>query len=551
MAKKILIVLLLFCIPAAYFLLTPGFYEPQDLHHMADIYQMVRAIQSGQIVPRLGPDFMFGHGYPLFNFYYPLPFYIGAGFFFLIGSLTISFKLVFISIIILSVIGMYLFLREFLDKWASFVGAILFLYTPYRAVQIYVRGAIGEALALALLPFIAFGIVKLLKNPTLRNISITGLIGGIFILSHNYFWALAGLWLATLVFVPKFKNKIKGILFAVISGLIALGLSAYWWMPALIEQKLVATSTPFPLFDNFPFIKQLIIPSWGYGASFWGPNDGMSFQIGVVNLIVFAVLILFFIFKRKTLREKNIFNLTVWILVGMAVNLFLMNVRSYPIWKLIPFHDFVQFPWRLLCFTAFFTSVAAGVIVSVGKKYLFGILIIGFSILLTLNYFQPSKKFYKADDVYLNRFFANRSIEGETPGESAAYLQYSEDYLQLPTWTKERPKSLPENKIESINSKITNIKELNPVSWQANFESSGSATIVFHELYFPGWYSQVDGKDIQISPTGINGDITANLSDNGNHTIKFFWQETPLRKAGDLISVIALGICAALLIIKS
>src|SRR3989338_11381472 len=100
------ILLLVFSVPAIYYLIKPGFYEPHDLHHLADIYQMSRAIASGQIPPRLGPDFTFGYGYPLFNFYYLLPFYLGAFIYALFGSLTASFESVFVLSLILSVFGM-------------------------------------------------------------------------------------------------------------------------------------------------------------------------------------------------------------------------------------------------------------------------------------------------------------------------------------------------------------------------------------------------------------------------------------------------------------
>lgn len=124
--SKSIIFLVIICIPAIFYLLRPGFYEPHDLHHIADIYQMVRAISSGQIPPRLGPDFSFGLGYPLFNFYYVLPFYLGAIFFSFVGSLIWSFKLVMITGVILSVLGMNLLLREFVGKFPAFVGSILF-----------------------------------------------------------------------------------------------------------------------------------------------------------------------------------------------------------------------------------------------------------------------------------------------------------------------------------------------------------------------------------------------------------------------------------------
>jgi len=41
--------------------------------------------------------------------------------------------------------------------------------------------------------------------------------------------------------------------------------------------------TLFNFKDHFPFIKQLIFSPWGHGASLWGPGDGMSFQVGIIN----------------------------------------------------------------------------------------------------------------------------------------------------------------------------------------------------------------------------------------------------------------------------
>src|SRR3989344_7446896 len=148
------LILLIDILPAIYFLIIPGFYEPHDLHHIADIFQMYKALASGQIPPRLGPDYLWGFGYPLFNLYYVLPFYLGAAFYALTKSLTGSFEFVFAFSLVVSIFGMYLLLREFFGKIASFTGSILYLYTPYRAVQIYVRGAMGEAFAMALLPFV-------------------------------------------------------------------------------------------------------------------------------------------------------------------------------------------------------------------------------------------------------------------------------------------------------------------------------------------------------------------------------------------------------------
>lgn len=545
MSKKIAIILLLATVPSIYQLIKPGFYEPHDLHHLADIYQMARAVSSGQIPPRLGPDFTFGYGYPLFNFYYLLPFYLGAFLYALFGSLTASFESIFVVSAILSVFGMYLFLREFFGQLPSFVGSLLFLYTPYRAVQIYVRGAMGEALALSLLPFVLWGITRTIKEPKNRKLVVaTAILSGLLIISHNYLWIMTVPFvLLLLLFLKRVEKNFssRNLLF---TGLVSLGLTAYWWIPALVENKLVSSTTPFPLIDHFPFVKQLIIPSWGYGSSVWGPGDELSFQIGVVNLAVVGLLVGIGIYRFIRHPElvsgtplKKILNLVqndkrillaIWALIAFFVSVFFMNIRSLFLWKLIPFHDFIQFPWRLLIFTTFFSSILAAFFVHTLPKKIskfVGLAIIVSSLMLTIQYFTPSSVFYREDEDYLKLFFEDSS--------------YSEDYLLLPKWVEERPEHSPLTKISIADGELLDIQKINSVNWISNINAKKSTKVTFHSYYFPGWNASVDGKNADIFPGKPYGQIELNV-DEGIHKVEFYWKETNLRKISDYISLLSL-----------
>lgn len=537
----LIIGLFILSIPALLKLAVPGFYEPHDLHHFADIYQMFRAFSSGQLPPRWGPDYLYNFGYPLFNFYYVMPFYLGALFLKLFGSIQLAFKLVFISSILIGVYGMYLLLREFTGKIASVAGTIIFLYTPYRAVQIYVRGAMGEALSLALTPLIAYALIKVVKNPgKLRPIALAGITGAIFVLSHNYMWALSFPWIIILALLFAERKTIwKSVLSLISSGLLMLCVSAYWWVPAIVEQKLVASTTPFPLIDHFPFIKQLIIPSWGYGSSVPGPYDGLSFQIGIVNLLGVVLSLALLVFVRKLFKDKRLLWIGIWGLASFFIMVFMMNVRSYPIWKIMPFHDFIQFPWRLLSFTALFTSILIAVSIEVLRKNLklitAAVLTIA-SIALTFGYFRPSHVTFKSDNEYLARFFANRTVQGTKPAISPEYLNYSEDYLLLPTDVIKKPDLLPPAKIVSGTAEVSGIDQTNSVNWSANIVAKKSSIVTFYSLNFPGWYAAVDGSPAAIASGTPYGQVEINVP-AGNHRVNFVWKETPMRKYSDWVSL--------------
>ena len=545
-AKFVTVILLVITsLGSVFWLLLPGFYEPQDLHHIADIYQMYRAIMSGQIPPRWGPDFLNSYGYPLFNFYYPGPFYLGAFFYFVSGNLRTSYELVFVTGVLVGTIGLYLFLRNHFSKIASTAAAVLFTYTPYKAVQIYVRGAMGEFLSLSLMPFFLYVSEKYNVEGKRKWFFLSVIISSLVILSHNYFWLLifgfSGIYFAIGSFLNKNARLLRNFLVEVI---FAFGITAYWWLPAFLEQRLLYVQTPFPLIDHFPFIKQLIIPSWGYGASLWGPMDGMSFQLGIVNiLVIISAFIVFIAVKQK--KHNSLF---IWSGGAIILCLYFMNIRSYSIWKMVPFYNLFQFPWRLLAFTGIFSSILAAFLIDTlgtrTKKAVFGklaaLIIIAASISMTVGYFKPSRIFYKNDNDYLNRMFANRTTKGYKSEASKEYLNWSEDYLLLPYGMEKKPDRLPTAKFASVGDGITvkGIREISPVSWEADIDVEDSGKLNFYVLNFPGWVVYVNRIRADLS-SGESGQVVFNVHE-GATEIKAYWTETGSRKVADAISLFSI-----------
>ena len=83
-SKNIYLILFLFAIPAIRYLFVKGYFGVSDDLHIGWLFEMDRSIKALQFPPRFVPDLSFGFGYHLFNFVYPLPFYI-AEVFHLIG----------------------------------------------------------------------------------------------------------------------------------------------------------------------------------------------------------------------------------------------------------------------------------------------------------------------------------------------------------------------------------------------------------------------------------------------------------------------------------
>jgi len=85
---------------------------------------------------------------------------------------------------------------------------------------------------------------------------------------------------------------------------------------------------------------------------------------------------------------------------------------------------------------------------------------------------------------------------------------------------------------------VLDIKKISEVSWQAEVEAADAGKIYFYSLYFPGWEASVDGHKAQIG-YGDLGQIELNLP-KGTKSVHVYWQETDLRKAADVISLLSL-----------
>ena len=120
---------------------------------------MRKCIEDLQIPCRWVPDMGYGNGYPLFNYYNPFPYYIGAALS-IFGGFVISAKLLFLIPLILGGVFMYLLGKELFNKEAGLVVGILYLFAPYRALDSFVRGAVAESFAIAIVPLVFYFLIK-------------------------------------------------------------------------------------------------------------------------------------------------------------------------------------------------------------------------------------------------------------------------------------------------------------------------------------------------------------------------------------------------------
>ena len=99
--------LVLVFLASSWVLFQPGFFRAHDYIHATRIVEMTTALNEGHFPVRWSKNLGYGYGMPLFEFYAPLPYLVGAGFYWLGLSAVFSVKLIFFLSSLLTLIGAY------------------------------------------------------------------------------------------------------------------------------------------------------------------------------------------------------------------------------------------------------------------------------------------------------------------------------------------------------------------------------------------------------------------------------------------------------------
>lgn len=536
------------------FIFEKGYFNMHDDLQMMRQLEMEKCFLDGQIPCRWVPDMGYGYGFPLFNFYPPLPYLVGEVFRLLHFSFIDTVKLTFALSFILSGITMYLLSKEFFGRWGGVVSSIFYIWAPYHSVDTYVRGAMNEAWALVWFPLILWTSYRLLMQKDRYRPWILGLslswVG--LLLSHNLmvmiFTPVFGAW--CFIFWIK-DHKFNKFLQVFISGIFALGLSAFFTIPAITEQKLVHVDTLikgyYEYIAHYATIGQLLTSRfWGYGPSIWGPNDGMPYQIGqihwILSLILLALVILLLLKKKFTYT-----NIVLICSIGLGwFTAFMAHQYSTFIWKRLGLLDFVQFPWRFLTLTILGFSFAAGAIVIFVKKLgKLGQIIVGAIVVLlvTLNwtYFLPQGG--KMGPLTDAQKFSGAAWDLQ---RTAGIFDY------LPESAKENPKS-GQNKVAEIitgDGTITNMQQgTNHASFDVDIKKATNVRI--NIFSFPNWMVYVDDKLVQttVPQTEKWGRMYLALNP-GVHKIYAKLTDSTPRKVSNIVSIVAWSSLALVLLFR-
>lgn len=534
--KKVLLSILL-TIPTFSSLLRPGFYPMHDDMQAMRLLQMDKCFKDGQIPCRWVPDMGFGYGYPQFNYYAPLPYYVMELVHLTGVSILVSVKVGFILSLLWGVIGMYLLGKSVFGEYAGILSAIFYAYLPYRAVNMYVRGAMGELWGMAFLPFVFWSSYNLVKDDK-YSLLWFALSFSALLTSHNIiaFAAIPLLiiWFVVLLFYEKktLFPRLRLKLLNIFTGFLwATGLSAFFILPAWFERNLVHIETLtggyFSYFNHFVGLKQLLFSNyWGYGTSEYGPYDEMYLSIGLWYWLLPLVMLTTYLFLKK--RSKLPLLLC---LIGLGwMALFLIHPKSIFIWDRIYLLSLFQFPWRFLAIAGFLFSLSIGAFAGLLKsvKTFTITLLIPFSAILLIFYstfFRPSE--------WLDITDAEKFSGDEWQRQQTVSI-----YDYLPIYAKKAPDFPAPGTPEILFGKaeiISGEKGTNWAKWDVVVYTK-NAEVQLPFYYFPNFNLRIDGNPAPFNYDNEHGLISLDIK-QGKHIIRLELEDTPIRTFSNLLSL--------------
>jgi hypothetical protein len=351
------------------------------------VHQLVQALGDGVFPVRWMADGAFGLGYPFFNFYASLPFYLAAVIAMFGLPLTFAIKLTQTLGMFGAGFALYGFALRRMPPAAAAFAAITYVLAPFHLANIYIRGdSLSEFWAFVWFPLILWCIDALTEAAlparaiVLRMLALAATLAAL-VLTHNVsallfapfivIWAMLGLlrgWRGE----RGTRTVLRRTALLAAAALLALGLSAWFWLPALGEAAqaqlgdqtsgyfnfrnhfrwpgvcgIAVFESPCPdlPIDQTPLVQSTVAP---------GSEPLPSFALGLVQACVQLLALIVVLLARRRGRAY-------WAIAALcAMATVLITPLSAPVWSALPPLQLAQFPWRMLSVQALFGALLAG-----------------------------------------------------------------------------------------------------------------------------------------------------------------------------------------------
>lgn len=600
------ILIALACLPAAFPYLNGGIPRSNDsLAHLYRAVELDRLIRAGIFFPRWAPDFAHGFGYPIFNYFAYLSHYLTVLFHSAGLPMLSALRASYITALLASGLTAYLLGRDLCSSNGTGAGgeggglltAIAYVYSPYLLYTAHVRGGLPENLALAFFPLALWALRRSLLHhqdtkaqrhdqnispPILPALSaslrlnftdpytiLAALATAGFIASHigmalQYLplLALFGLYTlaAPLLHSGEWRNPrhwLFGIWNLSFVILLALGLTAFLWLPAVAELQFVQFTAAFSRAgliyrENFFQWQDLIAyPRLPVYIDVLNPPVVRSLSLPAIAVALWGWLR----WRSMTRAARADY---AFLFALFAICAFLILDISKPVWDAVGMLQRSTFPWRFLGPASLFAAALTGIAISPQRPAASNqqsavnapsfVTRSGHSSLFIVSLFIAS--LFIASSLPFLFVPREPAPNNPTPADFARFeippllVGTTTTGEYTPVWVKEFPDTsamqreiIEGREPERLDAPGATVEHLSASPARDTYRLSASqpTTATYRSFYFPGWQVSLDGQSIEIIPTDPHGLIAFDLP-AGQHSLDIRFASTPIRTAAGWIS---------------
>jgi hypothetical protein len=529
------------------------------------VQQLVVSLRAGVFPVRWMPQAAYGLGYPFFNFYAALPYYLaallklaGLGYIWAI-KLTQALGFVFAGL------AMYGLSKELgHNRWARFLVSLVYSCAPFHMVNVYVRGdSLSEFYAFVFYPLLLWSLLRLSKETRPPGeagfLRLPGAFLGValsyagLMLTHNlsaFVFTPFVLLYVLVLGVRASRQRLRQWMTSAVALAAGALLSAWFWLPALAERGNV-------------LLKDMTTGYFSYALHFRGVDlvqraiafdyvitaDQNPFRMGLVQAILaLAGLVGVIVWWLRSRHVEA--NSAFWAFLAVSSTL-MITPLSRPLWARVPLLPMVQFPWRFLSIQAFAASLLVAYLVPRQPRrgwivvLLPGLLVVA-AALAGLN---PERLLIHEDDITAQRLMW---YEYFTANVGTTIRQ---DWL--PRWVDPRPYTSEAMWQEegkpaplAVQGQVAQARllALSPTTERWMIEvTSPQSFLAFQTYYYPGWQARVDGRPATVEVLPGLGYLGLRVS-QGSHEVELRLARTRTRLAAEAISALSAIVLLGLLV---
>ncbi len=541
--------------------------------HYYRIVAMRQGLKEGVLVSRWLPDLAFGYGFPFFNYRAPLSYYVGEAFYLLGLGLPLALNLVFALSLAASALGAYLLGRDLFGRPAGWVAAVAYAYAPYTLIDALTRGNLPESVALALLPFILWSFRRLLLSGRTRYWLSSAVGMAALFLTHNISSLLFTPFLSLyLLVVWLARGRRDHLLKAGAALVLGVGLSAFFWAPAILEKDQVQLYLAHATRGNdfhyhFIPLSEVLAPPEPLDAALLNPPLQVPVGLPLALLALLGTGLALWRWRPTTtsqpgldLARRERWGIGVFFALSAGGMLLMATRTSLALWEHVPLLPFVQFPWRFVGRAVLPLSLLAAAFVAALSEpqnrgapqrlsWYAAFVCVPLLVLAALPFATPPNGYCPAKShptiLDLFAYERNTGLVGVDPLGS-----------YFPVSVQARPTGSPleaqyaANDGEVARFDVTSLPagsvlhqaDYGPNRARLEVETPGAARVRYWTFAFPGWRAYVDGRPVEVWPSQPEGLITFDLP-AGRHTVEVVWGSTPARTIATMLSLVALALC--------